>query len=217
MAITNYSELQTAVSNWLARSSLTTAQVSEFISLAESLFKRAPLPRTSPNMGGVRGNKTRTSGALTANTNSLSLPTDFGEMDAFSLTADPETPLVFVSPEQVRDYRRSGTGKPRYFSISDVVEFDVTPDSAYAYNLSYWPTIPALSDSNTTNWLLTKYPDVYLAGSMLWANRYLMDSDEFTAWATQYKEAAAMASQEYFRSRQSQGPLSIQLQVKPYE
>jgi hypothetical protein len=217
MAITNYSELQTAVSNWLARSSLTTAQVSEFISLAESLFKRQPLPRTSPNLGGVRGNKTRMSGTLTSGTNSLALPADFAEMDALSLTTDPETPLVFVSPEQVRNFRRPGTGKPNYFSISDVIEFDVTPDSAYAYALSYWPSIAALSNSNATNWLLTKYPDVYLSASMMWANRYLMEDEQSSMWAGQYKEAAAMASQTYFRSRQSQGPISIQLQVKPYE
>jgi hypothetical protein len=217
MAITNYSELQTAISDWLARSSLTAAQVSQFISLAESLFKRAPLPRTSPNMGGVRGAKTQVSGALTAGTNSLSLPADFAELDSFSLTAEPVSVLRFVSPEQVRRYRRAASGKPAYFSIADVIEFDVTPDSAYAYQMTYWPTISALSVSNTTNWLLTKYPDVYLAGSMMWANRYLMESEEAATWAAQYKEAAAMASQEYFRSRQSQGPLSIVLEQKPYE
>lgn len=217
MAITNYSELQTAVSNWLARSSLTTAQVSEFISLAESLFKRQPLPRTSPNMGGVRGAKTQVSGTLTSGTNSLTLPADFAELDSFSLTSDPVTVLRFVSPEQVRQYRRAATGKPTYFSIGSTIEFDVTPDSDYAYQITYWPSIPALSNTNTTNWLLTKYPDVYLAASMMWANRYLMESEEFSAWASQYKEAAAMASQEYFRSRQSQGPLSIVLEQKPYE
>jgi len=137
-------------------------------------------------------------------------------MDSFTLTAAPETVLVFVSPEQLRQYSRASTGKPKYFSIADVVEFDVTPDSAYAYELTYYPGIPALSVSNTTNWLLTKFPDVYLSASMFWANRYLM-SEEAAGWAAQYKEAAAMASQEYFRSRQYQGPLSIQLQVKPYE
>jgi len=216
MAITNYSELQTAVANWLARSSLSTSQVSEFIALAESLFKRQPLPRTSPNLGGVRGNKTRASGTLTSGTNSLTLPADFQEMDSFTLTAAPETVLVFVSPEQLRQYSRASTGKPKYFSIADVVEFDVTPDSAYAYEMTYYPGIPALSVSNTTNWLLTKFPDVYLSASLFWANRYLM-SEEAAGWAAQYKEAAAMASQEYFRSRQYQGPLSIQLQVKPYE
>lgn len=217
MAITNYSELQTAISDWLARSTLTTAKVSEFISLAESLFKRAPLPRTSPNMGGVRGAKTQVSGTLTAATNSLSLPADFAELDSFSLTAEPVTVLRFVSPEQVRQYRRASSGKPAYFSIGSAIEFDVTPDSNYAYQITYWPSITPLTDSNTTNWLLTKYPDVYLSASMMWANRYLMESEEAATWAAQYKEAAAMASQEYFRSRQSQGPLSIVLEQKPYE
>lgn len=216
MAITNYSELQTAIQNWLARSTLTTAQCSEFIALGEALFKRQPLPRTSPNMGGIRGNKTRTTGTLTAGTNSLSLPADFLEMDAFTLTASPETVLVFVSPEQLRQYSRSGTGKPLYFSIADVIEFDITPDSAYAYELSYWPSVAALSNTNTTNWLLTRYPDVYLSAAMFWANRYLM-AEEAGIWAQQYKEGAAMASQEYFRGRQYQGPISIQLQVKPNE
>lgn len=214
MAITNYSELQTAIQNWLARSNLTTAQCSEFIALGESFFKRPPLPKSSPGMGGIRSNKTRDSGTLTAGTNSLSLPADFQEADAFSLTADPEKELVFVTPDQIRQFRRSGSGKPTYFSISDVIEFDVAPDSAYAYELCYFPSIPALSDSNTTNWLLTKFPDCYLAASMFWASRYIM-SEEAGGWAAQYKEAAALVSLDYLRGRSFQGPVSIQLQRKP--
>ena len=217
MAISNYSDLQSAITDWLARSSLTTAQTANFIQLAESMFKRPPLPRTAGNMGGVRGNKTRTTGTLTSGTNSLAFPADFQELTSFTLTADPAAVLTYVSDEQLRQYQRSGTGKPAFFAMSDVFEFDVAPDDSYAYEIVYFPGVSALSDSNTTNWLLTKFPDVYLSASMFWANRYLMAEDEAALWANQYKEAAALASVEYLRGHQSQGPLSIQLQRKFYE
>lgn len=215
MAISNYSELQSAITDWLARSSLTTAQTANFIQLAESMFKRPPLPRTTGNMGGIRGNKTRLTGTLTAGTNSLSLPNDFQELNALTLTADPSVVLTYVSDDQLRQYRRSGTGKPAYYGITDIIEFDVSPDDSYSYELSYFPGVSALSNSNTTNWLLTKFPDVYLSASMFWANRYLMAEDEAALWANQYKEAAALASAEYLRGHQSQGPISIQLQRVP--
>jgi len=214
MAISNYSDLQSAITDWLARSSLTTAQTANFIQLAESMFKRPPLPRTAGNMGGIRGNKTRTTGTLTAGTNSLTIPTDFQELNALTLTADPSVVLTYVSDDQLRQYRRSGTGKPAYYGLTDIIEFDVAPDDAYAYEISYFPSISALSVSNTTNWLLTKFPDVYLSGAMFWANRYLMAEDEATLWANQYKEGAALVSSEYLRGHQSQGPISIQLQRK---
>jgi hypothetical protein len=212
MAISNYSELQSAITDWLARSSLTTAQTANFIQLAESMFKRPPLPRNVGNMGGIRGNKTRLTGSLTAGTNSLTIPSDFQELNALTLTADPSEVLVYVSDSQLRQYRRSGTGKPRYYGITDIIEFDVSPDDSYAYEISYFPGVSALSNTNTTNWLLTKFPDVYLSAAMFWANRYLMAEDEAALWANQYKEAAALASAEYLRGHQSQGPISIQLQ-----
>ena len=42
-------------------------------------------------------------------------------------------------------------------------------------NLSYYQAIPGLSTDNTSNWLLTSYPDAYLYGVLAVAYNYLRD------------------------------------------
>jgi hypothetical protein len=44
-----------------------------------------------------------------------------------------------------------------------------------AYTLYYTPKMGALSDSNTTNWLLANASDLYLYASSLEAARYMRD------------------------------------------
>lgn len=208
MAITTYSELKTAITDWSARANLST-KADEFIDLCEAMFRRPWSHPTQQRIGGLRANKTRTTGSLTSGTNSLSLPSDFLEMDRLTLTGDNLT-LEYVPPERLAQITLNGSGQPRYFTIEDAIYFDRTPDSAYAYSISYWPQPAALSDSNTTNWVLTNYPDVYLAGCMYWASRYKQDLEMATTWAQQYKDAVSMASMAYSRGRVSQGPISIQ-------
>ena len=105
--------------------------------------------------------------------------------------------------------KQTGTGMPNYFTVTDSIEFDIAPDSAYAYELLYYPTFPALSDSQTTNWVLTNYPDVYLAGCLYWANRFTQNEQEATNWMSQYKQAAWTASETYRRSTLTQGSIAI--------
>jgi hypothetical protein len=46
-----------------------------------------------------------------------------------------------------------------------------------------------LSTSNTTNWLLTSNPDIYLYGALLQAAPYLQDDARIQTWATLYERA----------------------------
>ena len=55
--------------------------------------------------------------------------------------------------------------------------------------LHYWRKIPALSDSNTTNWLLTDAPDVYLYGSLMQSAPYLAHDERLAVWAGLYTQA----------------------------
>ena len=208
MAITNYSELKTAIANWTARSDLT-AYLDEFIDLAETYIKRAPGPVDSADIGGVRGNITRATGTLTAGTASLSLPSDFQEIYRFTLTGDDFVTLRYVSPNQISLYHKTGTGKPSFFSISNAIELDVSPDSNYAYELSYYPNVTALSDANTTNWVLTNYPDAYLSATLFHAFRFLQDDASAASWLSQYRQAAWSASETYRLPRTSQGSVAI--------
>ena len=67
MAITNYTELKTAVANFLARSDLTD-RIPEFIALAEARLSRELESRSQEK---------RANATLTANDEFVALPTDF--------------------------------------------------------------------------------------------------------------------------------------------
>lgn len=51
--------------------------------------------------------------------------------------------------------------------------------------------ITALSDGNTTNWVLTNHPDVYLFGALAEASPYLGNDERSVLWQTKYEAAFA--------------------------
>lgn len=206
MAIATYAELVTAIADWMARDDLGD-YVDSFIALTEEMHRRPPSHPNDIKLGGIRLNKTRTTSTFTAGTSTQALPTDFLELDSLYLST--YHPLEFVSPDQLRAKFREGTGRPKFFTLSDVIELDVALDSAYSYEISYLPKMTGLSSSNTTNALLTAFPLAYLSGCLMHASRFVRDDDGAAAWAMQYKDAAWMASETYRRGRVSQGPISI--------
>lgn len=211
MTIASYSDLKTAILAWSARSDLSSTIQDEVIDMAESVIKRAPEPRNSALMGGIRANKTRATGTFTAATSGLALPSDFLELDELLYTDSAGGHLQYVAVDELGRIKDSGSGRPSYFTIQDIIQFDVPSDSAYSYQLSYWPSFTALSGSNTTNWLITNYPDAYLACCLYFVGQYTKDTEMITTWATAYREAAYTINKTYRRGQQSQGPISIKV------
>lgn len=207
MAVTTYDELKTALADWSVRSDVT-AHIDDFIDQAEAFFAYPPLRMNAPGIGGIRGNITRTAGTLTAGTATLARPADFDEAYRFVFTGDTGSALEFVGAEQLRLEFRSGTGHPHYWTVSDVIEFDVAPDSAYAYELAYYASVTALSDSNTSNWVLASYPNVYLSACLYHLWLFVQDYVTADRWMAQYKAGAAAINKDYQRSRYSQGPIT---------
>ena len=52
--------------------------------------------------------------------------------------------------------------------------------------LRYRKLIPALSDTNTTNWVLARYPDLYLYGTAVHSAPYLQFDERLSMWAAIY-------------------------------
>ncbi|MDV7394022.1 hypothetical protein RZS08_21765, partial [Arthrospira platensis SPKY1] len=46
--------------------------------------------------------------------------------------------------------------------------------------------IPALSNSNPTNWVLDKHKSVYLFGALSEANLYIKNAEEATLWKSRF-------------------------------
>ena len=103
MAISTYSELQTAVANWLDRDDLT-ARIPEFIVLAEARYNRELR---------IRGMETIVDISTVAGTRSYALPTGYLQARTLQLTTDPITPLEYLAPEMMdRLWAGSQVGKP---------------------------------------------------------------------------------------------------------
>ena len=182
MAISTFAELKTAAANWLDRSDLTD-RIPEFIVLAEARFNRILRIRDMETVS--------TAISTVGGTREYSLPTGFVQMKEFHLTTDPITPLSYITPEMMsRTWAGSTTAKPQVFTIiADNVRLGPSPDAVYTTSMLYYKTFTALSTDNTTSDMLTKNPDVYLYGTLLEAEPFIMNDERVALWATAFKQA----------------------------
>ena len=65
----------------------------------------------------------------------------------------------------------------------------VSPDGTYTLQIQYFAKVPALTSSNTTNWLLTSHPDAYLYSTLMAAEPFLMNDARLQTWASLSEKA----------------------------
>lgn len=177
MAISTYSELQSAVADWLNRADLTNV-IPNFITLAEAKFNRE-----------LRLRDMLCRSTATSSNEYVGMPPDF--LEAYSLELDMEDlaaqpALTYIGPLEAKVLKANKIQNlPRYYTIIDgSFEILPAPTSDTAYQLLYYAKIPSLSNTQTTNWLLTKAPDLYLYSSLLEASPYLKDDQRISIWGT---------------------------------
>lgn len=205
MALTSYSELKSSLADWLNRDDLTSV-IPDFISLAEAqMERRLPTQKTVK-----RAN-------ATLDTPFSALPADFLSAKSLILTStSPVKQLVFLTEDEL-DAKKpvyNATGTPKYFAlVGNQIEVVPSPDTSYTAELTYVATLSKLSDSNTSNWILARHPDVYLYGALLQAAPYLRDDERVGLWSSQYQAAIEDMILQNERAAFSQG--RIAMTVKP--
>jgi len=202
MAIGTFAQLKTAAANWLDRSDLT-ARIPEFITLAEARFNRILRIRDMETVS--------TAISTSAGTREYSLPTGFVQMKEFHLSTDPLTPLAYITPEMMtRIWAGSGQGKPEVFTIiADNVRLGPNPDAVYTTSMLYYKTFTALSDSATTNDMLTNNPDVYLYGTLLEAEPFIMNDQRVGLWLAAFEKAIGDIQNQDNKDRHSGSQLRV--------
>lgn len=176
MSISTYAELQTAISNWSGRADLT-SRAPEFIALAEAKINR---------LLATRDMETKDA-AFSITGEYVAVPTGFGAVREFYLNTNPKQILQLMPGDTQTQTFGSDSGKPRYYEVvGSNFRFGPVPDGTYSATLIYSKTIAALSGSNTTNWLLTAYPDIYLYGSLLELSFYLKNHAHAGVWKEAY-------------------------------
>ena len=203
MSFATYSDLQTSIAGYLARTDLT-SQIPDFITFAENRLRRELRIRQML--------KSVTTSTVSSDA-TVEVPSDFLEIRDFVVMTNPITPLSYSGPSSLsNDSRTSQVGVPRSYTIL-ASEFQLTPipDAAYTLKMLYYAAPAYLSTSNTTNVFLTTSPDALLYASLIEAEPYLMNDARINTWGTMYDRAIASLTKSDESTQYSGVPLSIKL------
>lgn len=176
MTLSTYSELKTAIADFLNRDDLT-ANIPTFISLAEASMNR--------RLRHWRMEKRSTS---TLSERFSDVPTGWLETIRFNVVG--KRPLKLVSHAKMMEMRGAAndeTGEACYYAHT-AGEFELypTPSGGTSVELLYYTKIPALSDTETSNWLLSEAPDAYLYGALVHTAPYLQEDARLAVWGGLY-------------------------------
>lgn len=180
MSITSYSELQTAVLNWLGRSSDTeiVSRVPEAVALFEAQARRALKGR----VGEVRSANASITAEYTA------LPSDIVKLRSVRLTGTTPGPVHIVPDEVLNAISDGSAGTPeRCSQVGTALRVFPVPSSAVSIEVVYTRLIP-LSVAAPSNWFLDLAPDAYLYGTLGVIGEWLSaeDTDRWAAKALAY-------------------------------
>lgn len=177
MTISTYAELQTAVINRLHRANLA-ALVPDFIALGEARIYRDLR---------IRAMETALAGTIAAGV--LALPTGYIELKSAYIDGSPARKLTRKTLDFIyTNYpTRSSSSCPVYMAREgDNFVFGPYPDTSYAVKGIYYKRLPALSDSNTTNWLITNAPDILLYAALVEAADHTGNDAALMKWEAKY-------------------------------
>ena len=201
MSIANYSELNTAVANWLDRDDLTD-RIPEFIALCEARFNR--LLR-------IRAMEYKQTASTVAGQRNLALPTGFIQMRNLQMNETPIVPMQYVTPEIYdRLYGSTLTGTPQMYTIiADEIQLGPIPGSVLTIEMLFYKKFDALTAVATTNWMITNAPDVYLYGCLLEAEPFIMNDPRVQLWATAFEQSITSMQEQDNKDRHSGSALRV--------
>lgn len=194
--ITNYTTLQSTIADYLNRADLT-AQIPTFIQLAEADFNTR-----------LRTREMIVRAEAQSSNEYVQLPADW--LEAINLhIVDGAQPLRFVTLDEA-DYinkQQIFTNVAAYSLMNGAIELIPAPGADIDIEMIYYGKITPLSSEVATNWLLTKAPDVYLYGSLLHAQPFLMDDQRMPVFAALYNSRVEALNEESMKSTHSGSPL----------
>lgn len=144
--------------------------------------------------------------------NYASLPADFSA--AYQLMdQDSGVTITYVSPEGSKALIESQGTPPAnrlyYTIIGNTLRIFPPPgaSSPAGLDLWYYRAVTRIGTTATTNWVLTKYPDLYLYGSLVHSAPYLKADERIQVWEAAYQKILGDIEIEAERSTRSQTKL----------
>ena len=111
--------------------------------------------------------------------------------------------LNYVSPDLVgSSYPTQATGIPEYYTlVGGGLYADPAPNGSYSFTAYYYQGIQSLSDTVATNWLLTRYPDLYEVASLFYAAVFNKNADAAAGFKMLKDETIALVEREDIKSK----------------
>lgn len=176
MSITNYTELKTAVADWLNRDDLSDARITDFIQMAENrIFHVLRIPPME-----------KYANLTTDSEGKVTVPGDFLEAKDVLFSSKP-LDRISTTEFYARD---AAQGTPIAFMRETVyLRFWPTPASGNAVKMVYYALPAALSGSNATNPVFAMSPELYLYGALVAAGTYLgMPMEKLQVWSESFND-----------------------------
>lgn len=183
--ITDYASLQAHVTDTLNRTDLDTVVVN-FIQQFEQQAKRD-----------IRLTQHVEQSTFLASADGDAMPSDMYRLDAwYHDGATYFGPIGIVGADEVGHLKASygATGVPQFAALVGdgsggwTARYAPVPDASHTTKITYLRRILSLSDTNTTNYLLTQAPDIYLYGVLAESAPYLKDDNRVGLWKTLLEE-----------------------------
>jgi hypothetical protein len=194
--ITDYTSLQSTIADYLNRADLT-AQIPTFIQFAEADFNTR-----------LRTREMIVRAEAQSSNEYVQLPADW--LEAINLhIIDGKQPLRYVTLDEADRIIQENiyTNVVAFSLMNGALELVPAPGSDVDIEMIYYGKITPLSAQVSTNWLLTKAPDVYLYGALMHAQPFLMDDQRMPVFATLYSSRIEALNEESMKSTHSGSPL----------
>lgn len=209
--IASYADLQGKILNWMARNDPDTqAELPTFVELAETRIKA--------NIPTLEGERT----ALITGTGSYDydLPALFWKARALRGTSSGGDvfPLDYVTPVQwayeLSAFEQGGFSAYKYTLRGNVdagrkISFMPALGAGTQYYLDYVARLNPLTNNNTTNWLLSTFPNLYLSGCMIEAMDFERNGQEAARWTNKFNLILAEVETYVNEERWGGAPLVI--------
>jgi len=195
MPFSNYTDLQSAITDWMARSDVS-GNAADFIALGEANLNR------ELKQVGVTTTLTGVSGQNYIDITALSM---IEPRTLFITDLDAEYELT---PRPLGSYTiHEFSGRPSIWAIEGKkIVFDRELDQAYSFRFVYTGRF-ALSVAAPTNDFLTENPDLYMAASIVWGSIYVKSTADISMWSQMLE--SFMASVSHAESQKMRGSLVV--------
>jgi hypothetical protein len=180
MSITDYASLKSTVLDWSARSDVATIMddvirfTTDYLNFGGSDASDVPL----------RCREMEAVTSLTPASGICSLPSDYLQYRRVVEDASTRRELTYITPDQAEvlwPSRFGGLGSNFTVISSSLYTFPLVSNDV---ELTYYQKIPNLDGTTTTNWVLTKAPQIYFRGCLMFIADYVRRTDELAKHAT---------------------------------